>query len=61
MARPFKVYPRPTTPGPLTSNLLGQYVRARRTQSGLRIDDASSLCGVATETLSRIETAKSIV
>ncbi|MFN8790449.1 MAG: helix-turn-helix domain-containing protein [Bdellovibrionales bacterium] len=37
---------------------LSAFVRARRTQSGLRIDDAAELCGVSVETLSKIETAK---
>lgn len=61
MARPLKVYPQPDNTAPLTPERLGQFVRAKRTQSGLRIDDAAQLCGVTTETLSRIETAKSTV
>lgn len=37
---------------------LAAFVRARRTQAGLRIDDAAELCGVSVVTLSKIETAK---
>ncbi len=61
MARPLKVYSQPRDQGPLTPKRLGDFVRAKRTQAGLRIDDAAQLCGVTTETLSRIETAKSTV
>ncbi|KYG63641.1 hypothetical protein AZI86_12480 [Bdellovibrio bacteriovorus] len=39
-------------------NDIAQFVRARRTQEGIRIDDAAKLCGVSVETLSKIETAK---
>jgi transcriptional regulator with XRE-family HTH domain len=35
--------------------LLGQFIRAKRTQSGLRIDDAAALLGVAKDTLSKLE------
>ena len=58
MARPLKQTPTPTKTGPLTPELIGQFVRAKRTQSGLRIDDAADLCGVSVETISKIETAK---
>lgn len=61
MARPLKVYSQPPKGLPLTPERLGQFVRAKRTQAGLRIDDAAQLCGVTTETLSRIETARSTV
>jgi transcriptional regulator with XRE-family HTH domain len=40
---------------------LAAFVRARRTQSGLKQSDTASLCGVSLETLSRIETAKATV
>ncbi len=45
---------RPLTPLP-TPELLGQFIRAKRTQSGLRIDDAAALLGVAKDTLSKLE------
>jgi len=39
----------------LTSSLLGQAIKARRTQSGLRLEDAAALCGVAKQTFMNIE------
>lgn len=38
---------------------LGAHIRARRRASGLRIDDASALCGVSVDLLSRLENGKS--
>ncbi|MBU0654341.1 MAG: helix-turn-helix domain-containing protein [Gammaproteobacteria bacterium] len=61
MAGKIKARPTPTQDGPMSMKLLGQYVRARRTQAGLRIDDAALLCGVAKDTLSRIETGRTTV
>lgn len=61
MAGKIKARPTPTQDGPMSMKLLGQYVRARRTQAGLRIDDAALLCGVAKDTLSRIETGRATV
>jgi len=59
MARSIQVIETPVQNGPLTPRLLGQFVRAKRTQAQLRIDDAAQLCGVSVETISKIETAKS--
>ncbi len=39
----------------LTASLLGQAIKARRTQSGLRLEDAAALCGVAKQTFMKIE------
>lgn len=39
----------------VTAQLLGQAIRARRTQSRLRLEDAAALCGVAKQTLQDIE------
>ncbi|EKD69904.1 MAG: hypothetical protein ACD_46C00707G0006 [uncultured bacterium] len=39
----------------LTPSLLGQAIKARRTQSGLRLEDAAALCGVAKQTFMKIE------
>ena len=50
--------PTPVQSGPMTAELFGKFVRARRTQQGLRIDDAAMLCGISVETLFKIETAK---
>jgi len=62
MAGNLKPRPTPQPPrGHMTMQLLGQYVKARRTQAGLRIDDAADLCGVSKDTLSRIENGKDTV
>ena len=45
----------PSLEQPLTASLLGQAIKARRTQSGLRLEDAAALCGVAKQTFMRIE------
>ncbi|HRO68042.1 MAG TPA: helix-turn-helix transcriptional regulator [Pseudobdellovibrionaceae bacterium] len=58
MARPLRVYETPSVLDIVKPQDLAGFVRARRTQSGLRIDDAAELCGVSVETLSKIETAK---
>lgn len=34
---------------------LGQVIRERRKQAGVRIDDAAALCGIAVSTLSAME------
>ena len=39
----------------LTAELLGQAIKARRTQSNLRLEDAAALCGVAKQTFMKIE------
>lgn len=39
----------------LTASLLGQAIKARRTQSGLRLEDAAALSGVAKQTFMKIE------
>lgn len=39
----------------LTPVLLGQAIKARRTQAGLRLEDAAALCGVAKDTFMKIE------
>lgn len=39
----------------VTPALLGQAIKARRTQSKLRLEDAAALCGVAKQTLMKIE------
>jgi len=48
----------PEQNGPLSAELLGQFVRARRKQQGLAINDAALLCGVHVATLSSIENGK---
>ncbi|MCC4263476.1 helix-turn-helix domain-containing protein [Oceanimonas baumannii] len=55
MARQVKAQPTPSLTTPITAKLLGEAIRARRTQSGLRLEDAAALCGVAKQTLMKIE------
>ncbi len=58
MGKRIKAVAAPTQDGPLDAVTLGTFIRARRTQSGLGIHDAAALCGVAVDTLTKIETAK---
>lgn len=55
MAKGIKKLPTPDLSYPLRPELLGQAIKARRTQSNLRLEDAAALCGVAKETLMKIE------
>ncbi len=59
MSKRLKVYKSPTTKGPLTPEILGQFITARRTQSGLRLEDAALLCNVSKDTLTKLENARS--
>ncbi|MDF1524882.1 MAG: helix-turn-helix transcriptional regulator [bacterium] len=58
MAKNIKPIPTPVQVGPLDAETLGKFVRARRTQSGMGMHEAAAFCGVAVDTLTRIETAK---
>lgn len=58
MPRTIKPLPTPVQSGPLDAETLGMYIRARRTQAGLGMHEAAAFCGVAVDTLTRIETAK---
>ena len=58
MSKTIKPLPMPVQNGPLDAELLGKFIRARRTQSGMGMHEAAAFCGVAVDTLSRIETAK---
>lgn len=55
MAKTIKRTASPSAQSTLTSRLLGQYVRAQRTQLGFRIEDAAAFCGVAKDTLMKLE------
>lgn len=55
MAKRIMKLPTPDLSQPLRPELLGQAIKARRTQSNLRLEDAAALCGVAKQTLLRIE------
>ncbi len=61
MAGRIREVATPIQAGPMTMALLSRYVKARRTQSGLRIDDAALLCGVAKDTLMKIEHGRDTV
>ena len=58
MPKIIKPQKAPIRNGPLTAELLGQFIRAKRTQSGLRLEDAALLCNVAKDTISKIENAR---
>ncbi len=55
MANRIKQLPTPDLRQSVTPQLLGEAIKARRTQSNLRLEDAAALCGVAKQTLMRIE------
>lgn len=59
MAKQIKKTITPDINQPLTAELIGMLIRARRTQSDLRLEDAAALCGVAKQTLMQIEHGKS--
>lgn len=58
MGKQIKTLATPDLTQPVTVALLGQAIRARRTQSHLRLADAAALCGVAKQTLQDIEHGK---
>lgn len=55
MAKQIKQIDTPDLAQSLTPELLGLAIKARRTQSMLRIEDAAALCGVAKQTYMKIE------
>lgn len=61
MPKAVKPTATPVQEGPMTAKLFGEFVRAKRTQEGIKIHDAALLCDVSVETLSKIETAKAQV
>jgi DNA-binding XRE family transcriptional regulator len=58
MAKRIKRIESPNFDQPITAELMGKLIKARRTQSALRLEDAASLCGVAKHTLMKIEHGK---
>lgn len=58
MPKTIKPVPMPVQQGTLDAETLGKFIRARRTQSGMGIHEAAAFCGVAVDTLTRLETAK---
>lgn len=61
MAKQIKRMASPDLKQPLTPKLLGLAIKARRTQSMLRMEDAAALCGVAKQTYMKIEHGKQTV
>jgi transcriptional regulator with XRE-family HTH domain len=61
MAKRVKSIPTPKQDGYLTKELLGEFIRAKRTQEGLKMHDVAMLCGISIDTLTNIETAKANV
>ncbi|MFN7097742.1 MAG: helix-turn-helix domain-containing protein [Gammaproteobacteria bacterium] len=59
MVKQIKILKTPDLSQTLTPALLGQAIRARRTQSKLRLEDAAALCGVAKQTFMNIEHGQS--
>jgi transcriptional regulator with XRE-family HTH domain len=55
MTKNITIMETPNFDRAVTAELLGEAVRARRTQSHLRLEDAAALCGVAKDTLMKIE------
>jgi transcriptional regulator with XRE-family HTH domain len=55
MAKRIMKLPTPDLSQSVTAKLLGEAIKAKRTQSNLRLEDAAALCGVAKQTLMRIE------
>jgi len=58
MPKTVKPMPTPVQSGPLDAEILGRFIRARRTQAGLGMHEAAAFCGVAVDTLTKIETAR---
>jgi DNA-binding XRE family transcriptional regulator len=55
MAKLIKRLKTPDLKEVLTPKLLGQAIKARRTQSNIRQEDAAALCGVAKQTFMQVE------
>ncbi len=58
MPKTIKPLPMPVQEGLLDAATLGMFIRARRTQSGMGMHEAAAFCGVAVDTLTKIETAR---
>jgi len=55
MSKKISVIDTPDLKSPISPDLIGKAVRAKRTQSQLRLEDAAMLCGVAKQTLMDVE------
>ncbi len=61
MPKKVKSIKAPKQNGYLTKELLGDFIRARRTQEGLKMVDVAMLCGISIATLSNLEKAEASV
>lgn len=61
MPKKVKSIKAPKQNGYLTKELLGEFIRARRTQEGLKMVDVAMLCGISIATLSNLEKAEANV
>ncbi len=61
MAKRVKPLPTPKQEGFLTKELLGQFIRARRTQEALKMHYVAMLYGISIATLTNIEKAEASV
>jgi transcriptional regulator with XRE-family HTH domain len=59
MAKKIKKLDMPDLSQMLTAELLGQAIKARRTQSNLGLEEAAAFCGVAKQTFMKIEHGQS--
>jgi len=50
-----KAIKAPSFHTPLTTESIGLFIKARRTQQGLNTQDAAMLCGISAHTLNNIE------
>lgn len=55
MAKKITVKLTPDLKTPISPELIGKAIRAKRTQDQLRLEDAAALCGVAKQTLMNVE------
>ncbi len=58
MPRTIKPLPSPVQKGALDAETLGKFIRARRTQAKMGIHETAAFCGVAVDTLAKIEKAR---
>jgi DNA-binding XRE family transcriptional regulator len=55
MPKKIKAISTPDFKTPISAELIGKAIRAKRTQSQLRLEDTAALCGVAKQTLMNVE------
>lgn len=58
MPKILKPHKKPKTTGPVTAQLLGDFVKAKRTEVGLKIEELAQLCKTSKDTITKIENAR---